>query len=88
MSAMPEADSRNARFAARVREAIVDLRPLLPMEHAHVELVQVQVDDGEVVLRLEGSCTGCHLSVETLREGITAHLRRAVPEIRRIRSAD
>jgi Fe-S cluster biogenesis protein NfuA len=88
MRAQPDADDRNQRFAARVREAIVGLRPLLPMDHANVELVATSVELGDVVLRLEGSCTGCHLSVETLREGITAHLRRAVPEIRRVRSAD
>jgi Fe-S cluster biogenesis protein NfuA len=76
------------RFADRVQSALAGLTPLLPVEHATIELVGVRVEVGEVTLRMRGGCTDCQLSLATLREGIMAHLRRTVPELRDVRSAD
>ena len=70
---------------ARIREEIVGLRPLLGVETTDVELVSFDVETGVAVLRIEGDCPECEMSVATFREGIEAHLKLRVPEIREIR---
>jgi Fe-S cluster biogenesis protein NfuA len=44
----------------------------------------VDVNDGSVYLRLHGGCQGCGAADFTLKQGIEAILKRAVPEIQRI----
>jgi Fe-S cluster biogenesis protein NfuA len=71
---------------ARIRDAITGLRPLLGVEASGVELVTFEAESGVAVLRVEGDCPHCDMPVATLLQGIEAHLRMRVPEIREIRS--
>lgn len=73
-----------AAIEARIREAIEGLRPLLGVENG-VELVNFESSSGVAVLRVEGDCPQCEMPVATLLQGIEAHLRLRVPEIREIR---
>ena len=75
----------SAAIEMRIREAIIGLRPLLGVEAGGVELVSFEAATGIAVLRIEGDCPDCEMSVATLREGIEAHLKLRVPEIREIR---
>ena len=77
--------NRNEEIEARIREAIVGLRPLLGVESSGVELVNFEEASGVAVLLVEGDCPHCEMSVATLLQGIEAHLRMRVPEIRGIR---
>lgn len=70
---------------ARIREAIAGLRPLLGVEATGVELVNFEAATGVAVLRIEGDCPECEMSVAALLQGIEAHLKLRVPEIREIR---
>ena len=70
---------------ARIREAIVGLRPLLGAAATGVDLVNFEAATGVAVLRVEGDCPECEMSVATLLQGIEAHLKLRVPEIREIR---
>jgi Fe-S cluster biogenesis protein NfuA len=70
---------------ARIREAIEGLRPLLGVETTGVELVSFEAATGVAVLRIEGDCPECEMSIATFRQGIEAHLKLRVPEIREIR---
>ena len=74
----------NAAIEARIREAIESLRPLLGVDSG-VELVNFESASGVAVLRVEGDCPQCEMPVATLLQGIEAHLRMRVPEIREIR---
>lgn len=71
---------------ARIHEALADLRPMLRNETMGIELVEFQRDTGVAVLRFEGDCPDCEMSASMLREGIEAHLRMRVPEIREVRA--
>ena len=73
-----------AAIEARIREAIDGLRPLLGVESG-VELVNFESTSGVAVLRVEGDCPHCDMPVATFLQGIEAHLRLRVPEIREIR---
>ncbi len=61
-------------------EAVIDsLRPALQSDGGDVEVVGVA--EGVVTLRLVGACSGCPMSIMTLKMGIERELRRVVPEI-------
>ncbi len=70
---------------ARIREAIAGLRPILGVGATGIDLVNFEATTGVAVLRIEGDCPECEMSVATLLQGIEAHLRQRVPEIREIR---
>jgi Fe-S cluster biogenesis protein NfuA len=68
-----------ASLRARVEAALARVRPALQADGGNVELVGI--DDGVVLVRLLGACSGCPMSALTLKGGIEASLRREVPEI-------
>jgi Fe-S cluster biogenesis protein NfuA len=67
---------------ARVEAALELVRPGLQMDGGDVELVEVQ--GGDVFLRLTGACIGCPISTLTLKAGIEQALRQLVPEVERV----
>jgi len=69
----------------RIRESLQELRPLLHIQEATVELVQFEAESGTAVLRVEGDCPDCQLSAANMIEGIGAHLRARVPEVKDVR---
>lgn len=73
-----DADTR-----ARVNEALVRLRSLLPLDECTVELLNYS--DGVAVLRVNGACSHCEMDVRSLVHGIEAHVRGSVMEIREVR---
>lgn len=58
---------------------------MLRIEPAAVELVSFDPATGTAVLRVEGDCPDCQMSAAMMIEGISAHLRARVPEIREVR---
>jgi Fe-S cluster biogenesis protein NfuA len=69
----------------RIRGTLVELRPLLHIEEATVELVRFELESGTAVLRVEGECQDCEMSAAHMLEGIGAHLRARVPEVKDVR---
>lgn len=56
-----------------------DINPAVARHGGAVELIDVQ--DATVVLRMMGGCQGCGMANVTLRQGIEATLRRALPNL-------
>jgi Fe-S cluster biogenesis protein NfuA len=75
-----------AAVEARIREAIDSLRPLLGDGSHGIELVEYEAAGAVAVLRLSGGCADCDMTAEMLIQGIEAHLRRHVPELRGVRA--
>lgn len=69
----------------RIRETLVEIHTLLHMDEASLELVQFEEQTGTAVLRVEGDCPDCEMSAANMIEGIAAHLRSRVPEVRDVR---
>lgn len=63
----------------QIEAALEALRPALQMDGGDVELVEVR--DGDVYVRLKGSCIGCPISALTLKAGLEMNLKRAIPEV-------
>ena len=70
----------------RIRETLVELRPLLHIAEATIELVEFEDESGTAVLRVEGDCPDCDMSAANMIEGIAAHLRSRVPEVKDVRT--
>ena len=58
---------------------------MLGVAASGVDLVNFEAATGVAVLRIEGDCPECEMSVAALLQGIEAHLKLRVPEIREIR---
>ena len=73
---------------ARIAHALDDLRPLLRIEDCGLSLVRWEAGAGLAVIRVEGGCPDCGVTAATYIQGITAHLRRHVPEVRDVRAVE
>jgi Fe-S cluster biogenesis protein NfuA len=62
----------------RVGRALEKVRPYLFSHGGNVELVGIE--EGRVLLRLEGSCTGCPSSAQTLKTSIEEAILAAAPD--------
>jgi Fe-S cluster biogenesis protein NfuA len=63
----------------RVTRALEEVRPYLESHGGDVELLEIA--DGVVRLRLQGTCNGCPSSSATLRHAIEEAIERAAPEV-------
>jgi Fe-S cluster biogenesis protein NfuA/nitrite reductase/ring-hydroxylating ferredoxin subunit len=69
----------------RVRQALDKVRPYLESHGGNVELLEVR--DGSVNLRLEGSCDGCPSSAMTLKYAIEQAISETAPDVIAIKVA-
>jgi len=67
----------------QVQSALNEVRPSLQADGGDVELVDVS-EDGVVKVRLKGACGGCPMAQMTLSQGIERHLKKAVPDVKRV----
>ena len=77
---------RGAEIEARIRAAIEAMRPILGIDACALELLEYREQSGTAVLRVDGSCPDCSMSVTVFMQGIEANLRRRVPEIREVQA--
>jgi Fe-S cluster biogenesis protein NfuA len=77
----PEEDDAIYRVAHEICRT--QINPWVAQHGGRVELIDVQ--DGTVVLRMSGGCQGCGMARVTLRQGVEAALRRAIPGLSGIR---
>jgi Fe-S cluster biogenesis protein NfuA len=67
---------------AAAEAAVDEIRPYIHSHGGSVEIVDVQ--EGDVRVKLAGACSGCTASAITLREGVERALREHVPGFRRL----
>ena len=72
----------DAMFDTVVEIFRAEINPQIASHGGAVELIDVQ--DGTVVLRMQGGCQGCGMASVTLRQGIEGTLRRALPSLKGI----
>ncbi len=66
---------------ARIEEVLQSIRPAIQADGGDVELMRYDERAGRVEVRLMGACESCPISMMTLKEGIEARVKRAVPGI-------
>jgi Fe-S cluster biogenesis protein NfuA len=68
-------------------ESVLDtVRPAIQMDGGDVEFVDFDEQEGVVQVRLMGHCVGCASATMTLKHGIEARLRAAVPEVKTVQA--
>jgi Fe-S cluster biogenesis protein NfuA len=70
---------------ARISAILVEVEPLLRMDHCRLELVNFSADSGVALLAIAGGCPDCEVSPATFSAAIQAHIMRRVPEVREVR---
>ncbi len=70
----------------KVQQALDKIRPMLQADGGDVELVDIE--DGVVKVRLQGACAGCPMSQMTLKNGIEKILKKEIPEVKSVESAE
>ena len=69
----------------QIKMELDKIRPSLQADGGDVELVDVV--DGVVKVRLKGACSGCPMSMMTLKNGIENYLKERIPEIKSVEQA-
>ena len=66
----------------KIEAVLTEVRPALQADGGDVELVEVK--EGIVTVRLTGACSGCPMSIMTLRLGIERMLKEKVPGVKQV----
>ena len=66
----------------QVEEVLNKIRPSLIADGGDVELIDVT--EGVVKVRLQGTCAGCPMSEMTLRMGIERIIKQELPDIKEV----
>ncbi len=67
-----------------IEKILDEIRPALRFDGGDVELVDIQ-EDGTVLVRLLGACSGCGMSVLTLKAGIERAIKQKFPEVKEVK---
>jgi Fe-S cluster biogenesis protein NfuA len=67
----------------QIISALDGIRPYLQVDGGDVELLEVQ-NGSDVILKLTGACSNCHMSDMTMTAGIEETLRRSIPGLGKI----
>ncbi|MCU0599741.1 MAG: NifU family protein [Desulfobacterales bacterium] len=70
----------------QVKQVLDKIRPSLQADGGDVELVEVE--NGIVKVKLKGACAGCPMSQMTLKNGIERLIKKEIPEIKSVESAN
>jgi Fe-S cluster biogenesis protein NfuA len=84
MAALRRKRDDRAAVEARIREALGALRTILQIDAFEAELVEFREESGLAVLRVGGGCADCDLHAARFAQGIEAHLRTRVVEVREV----
>ncbi len=68
----------------QVAAALEEVRPALQADGGDIELVDVDVQTGQVNVRLVGACAGCPMSQMTLQMGVERLLKQRVPGVTKV----
>lgn len=79
---MKEKSTSNKATEDKINEALEKVRPALQMDGGDVKFVNWDEKSGIVRVELVGMCANCPMSQITLKEGIEAEIKSAVPEVK------
>lgn len=71
----------------KVINVLEQIRPYLQQDGGDLEFVEL-TEDNVVNVRLHGACGSCPYSIITLKNGVEATLKKAIPEIKAVEAID
>lgn len=69
-----------AQLKTAVEAGLEEIRPFLQRDKGDIELVEIK-DDKHVIVRLLGTCVGCHVNQMTLKSGVELTIKKHAPQI-------
>ena len=63
----------------KILAVLDEIRPALQADGGDVEFIDFK--DGVVLLRMQGACGSCPMSVMTLKQGIETRMKERIPEV-------
>jgi Fe-S cluster biogenesis protein NfuA len=63
----------------RIEAVLDEIRPTLQADGGDVEFIDF--NEGVVLVRMKGACGNCPMSMMTLKQGIEARMKAAIPEV-------
>lgn len=63
----------------KIEAVLEEIRPALQADGGDVEFIDFH--DGVVTVRMQGACGNCPMSMMTLKQGIEARMKAAIPEV-------
>ena len=76
--------SKDLKTTKDIQKALDKVRPMLQADGGDVELVSWDAKTGVVQVQLMGMCVGCPMSQVTLKQGIEAEIKKAIPEVKEV----
>jgi Fe-S cluster biogenesis protein NfuA len=76
-----------AAIEQSISTVLVEVQPMLRIEHCRLELVEFDAQTGVLVIRIEGTCPDCSVSPSIFATGIAAHVKQRVVEVSEVRLA-
>ncbi len=67
-------------IAAKIQEALSELRPYLEADSGNITLVEI-TDDLVAKVQLHGSCVDCTMINMTMKGGVESAVKKVAPEI-------
>ncbi|RMD58742.1 NifU family protein [Candidatus Parcubacteria bacterium] len=68
----------------KIKTELEKLRPSLQMDGGDVEFVHFNVETGVLQVRMLGGCAHCPMAQITLKQGIEAAIKQAIPEVQEV----
>ncbi|MCK5511078.1 NifU family protein [Candidatus Parcubacteria bacterium] len=68
----------------KIKKALDKVRPSMQADGGDVEFIKWDEKNGQVQVRLMGMCVGCPMAQITLKQGIEAEVKKAVPEVKEV----
>ena len=73
----------NPELVKKVENVIDQIRPYLQADGGNIRFVEI-TEDNIVNVELLGACGSCPMSTMTLKAGVEAAMRKAIPEIKAV----
>ena len=67
----------------KIEGALAEIRPFLESDGGDIHFVELS-DDWVVKVKLIGACSTCDISMMTLKNGVEASIKKAVPQVQNV----
>ena len=67
----------------QIENALSKIRPFLQSDGGDIDIVELS-DDWIVKVKLIGACSSCDISMMTLKNGVEAAIKNAVPQVKAV----
>ena len=71
----------------KIKNELEKIRPYLQADGGDINLVEI-TEDFVVKVELTGACSGCPYSEQTLKAGVEQALKKEIPEVKKVISAN